>query len=123
MSANSETSKNETTTPRHHGDWNIGKLFWGLMFVMIGGMALASNFGLLNPHWNNVLRLWPIAIVAIGISILSVRNIAWKIVSAIFALVVLAAVAWALLSYPNFKVPYTYKVVNDKIELIINHDN
>lgn len=65
-------------------DWNLGAIFWGMLLISIGGLVLLGNFGLVRLEWGNVWRIWPVAIIAAGISMLSVRGIAWKLISTLF---------------------------------------
>lgn len=67
-----------------------GKWFPGLLLVVIGGMLLASNLGYLDISVGEVLSLWPLLLVLIGISMLlgSRRGMPFGIV----ALLVLAGV-------------------------------
>lgn len=77
-------------------DWNVSRIFWGLFFVIIGGLALFGNLGLVDVDWNNTWRLWPLLIIAAGISILSIKNIVWRIVSVILMVMMLGAVVWVM---------------------------
>ena len=78
--------------------WNIGRIFWGLFLVLIGLLALASNYGLLSVNWFNLWRLWPLFIVLIGLSILTVRGWAGRLLGVVFVLLALCAVVYAVLS-------------------------
>ena len=74
--------------------WNLGRVFWGLLLVIIGGLILANNFGWLSVNWDNLWRLWPLMIVAAGLSVLSIRNRAWRILTLLLVLLSLAAVVF-----------------------------
>jgi hypothetical protein len=84
-------------TVKTHSGLNIGRLFFGLLLVLVGAFALASNFGWLSIDWSNLSQLWPIIIIVIGFSMITVRNLAWKIVSIVIGLAILATVAWVML--------------------------
>ena len=50
-------------------------LYWGLVLVAIGGVLVASDLGVVNTATlADVLRLWPLAIVAVGLSIVLRRT-------------------------------------------------
>lgn len=74
--------------------WNVGRIFWGLLLVLVGGLLLADNFGLVAISWNGLWKLWPLLIVMAGLSILSVRNWVWRILSVLLVVVTLVAIAY-----------------------------
>src|SRR5258706_7905624 len=50
-------------------------LYWGIFFVAIGGILVASDLRAVDtPTLTDVLRLWPLALVAIGLSIVLRRT-------------------------------------------------
>lgn len=79
-------------------NWIFGKIFWGLLLMLIGGLVLAGNFGFINVNWTNLWKLWPLFIIAAGLSILSLRHIIWRIFLIILAILTLGIVAWTLVS-------------------------
>jgi len=81
----------------HHENNLASKVFWGLLLILIGGLALAGNFGLVTVEWTGLWRLWPLFIIAAGLSILSFKNIIWKIISVILSVATVAAIAWVML--------------------------
>lgn len=96
----------ETSQPKEkhckHDHSIISKLFWGLLLIIIGVLALLNNFGIVDTDWSNLFKLWPLFIVSAGLSILSVRNIIWKIVLIILTLIMLFFITWTLIGYyPN----------------------
>jgi len=46
------------------------RLFSGLVLVIIGAVFLLNNFGVIDFHWGNLFRLWPIFLVIGGINLL-----------------------------------------------------
>ena len=91
-----ETKVDQGVRPTESRDWNIGSLFWGLLLVTAGVLLLLGNFGYVQLDWMNVLRLWPLAIIAAGVSILAVKSTLWKLVSVV--LLVLTLVAFSMLA-------------------------
>lgn len=76
--------KAETTTPaQRYKGWDMSRVFWGLLLVLLGGLLLLSNFGLIELQLNNLWQLWPLLIVAWGVSLLNIKGTWWKLVSAI----------------------------------------
>lgn len=54
---------------------NRGSLFWGIFFVLLGGIPLLDRLGVIDAgSWGDVWRLWPLIIIAIGIAILVGRS-------------------------------------------------
>jgi hypothetical protein len=50
-------------------------LFWGIFLVAIGGVLVAADLGAVDtPTLTDALRLWPLAIVAIGLSLVLRRT-------------------------------------------------
>jgi len=77
-----------------HNSWGVSKIFWGLLFVLLGGLILANNFGLVDVNWVNLWRLWPLIIIATGLSILALRNLIWRIITIILIILTMGAIAW-----------------------------
>lgn len=54
---------------------NRGSLFWGIFFVLLGGIPLLDRLGVIDAEsWGDVWRLWPLVIIAIGLAILVGRS-------------------------------------------------
>lgn len=52
-----------------------GSLFWGLFFLLLGGIPLADRTGLIDASaLGGFGRLWPLAIIAAGVAILVSRT-------------------------------------------------
>lgn len=94
MEKNTEKTEHKSNTTEESF---IGKLFWGALLVLIGGILLISNFGLVEVEWSNLFKLWPIFIIAAGLSVLSINNFIWRLISFVMAILVLGVVVWALL--------------------------
>jgi hypothetical protein len=54
---------------------NRGALFWGIFFLLLGGIPLLDRLGVIDAGtWGDVWRLWPLIIIAFGIAILIGRS-------------------------------------------------
>lgn len=76
--------------------FSASRLFWGLFVILIGVLALGDNFGFLNVKWANLWQLWPLIIIAIGLSLLSFRSVVGRIVSYCLVVAAIIVVAWSL---------------------------
>ena len=80
-----------------------GLLFWGLFFLLLGGIPLLVRAGALDA---NVLadawRLWPLLLVALGVSLILGRTSFGLLGTALAAIVLGIAAGGALASGTNF---------------------
>lgn len=94
----------ETTSKKSYASWVTSNLLWGGSFLLVGALLLLSNLGIVDVHWREAWRLWPILIILAGLSILSLRGWVAIVVYGIAGLVIVALV-WATLmgaiSYDN----------------------
>ena len=99
MTKDTETTdkKPETVTAKasKQANFNIGRIFWGLLLVLVGGLILANNFGLVNVSWVNLWQLWPLLIIVAGLSVLSFNSWVWNIVSILLIILIFGAITWA----------------------------
>ena len=76
-----------------------GYLFWGLFFVLLGGIPLAERSGLIEgDQLAEIGRLWPLALIAIGIAVVMARS-GIALVGTIVAALVLGGIAGGTLAY------------------------
>ncbi len=84
---------------------NRGLLFWGLGFITAGAVALAIQQGILDRDtMAGAWRLWPLILVAIGISLMVARTPAAPLGTALAALVVGTIVGTAIAVGPGIAV-------------------
>jgi hypothetical protein len=103
--------------------WRIGRIFWGLLLVLIGGLILAGNYGLVNVNWFNLWRLWPLFIIAIGLSVLTAKGWVGRLLSVVFVVLALGAVTYVLVYAPqDTHQTSTYDVTAQKIDSAISSD-
>lgn len=95
--------------------FNVGRILTGLTFVLIGVLALADNLGWLSVNWENLWYFWPVIIIAVGLSIISINSIIWKLSIAIFGTVALIGVGWFMtIGSPNLAQPISVETVIQK---------
>ncbi|MBE0650203.1 MAG: hypothetical protein IH595_05115 [Bacteroidales bacterium] len=49
-------------------------VFWGLILIIIGGLAIGRNLDLIYFDWYSFLKLWPVIFILWGISVLPMRD-------------------------------------------------
>ena len=60
-------------------------LYWGILLVALGGVLVAADLGAVDtPVLTDALRLWPLAIVAIGLSLV-LRKTRWSLAGLMLA--------------------------------------
>lgn len=69
-------------------------IFWGILFLALGVLALLSNLIDVNIDWGSAWKYWPFVLVLIGLSIL-IKNKIGKVALAAFAAIVLAFTIFA----------------------------
>lgn len=117
---NKTIKKPEELLPKKVG-WNAGRIFWGLLLVVVGALILANNFGWVDVHWDNLWRLWPLMIVAAGLSVLSLRNWVWRLITTVFVILALGAVILvSLVDYGDLSDSKTYKTTSQKLSNDVN---
>ncbi len=77
---------------------NRGLLFWGLALITAGATALAVQQGLIDSEaLDGVWRLWPVVLIAIGLSII-LANSPFALIGTLVAAIVLGVAGGALIS-------------------------
>lgn len=80
-------------------------LFWGLLLVALGALFLLNNLGVLNLYLSNIFQLWPLIIIGIGISFLSLRG-AWGVATkAVVIIASLALIAFTITNEHGLRAP------------------
>lgn len=74
-------------------------LFWGIFFLLLGGLPLLVRAGALDPNaLADAWRLWPLLLVALGLSLILGRTRAGLLGTAVAAIVIGVAAGGALAS-------------------------
>lgn len=109
-----ETAKEPTTPPVQpeaaapkRRSWNIAPVFWGLLLVLLGILFLLQNLQLATINFGVLWQLWPLLIIAAGISILPVRGWVSALTVSVLIAVSLGLIALAALGVigPAFNRP------------------
>jgi hypothetical protein len=75
-----------------------GRLFWGSLFVIVGLFLFLERLGMFSLDWDFGWKLWPLALILLGISFL-VRNQPVRWILAILGALVLAFLLLSILSF------------------------
>lgn len=89
-------------------------LFWGLLFLGLGLLALINNFTSITMDWSTIWKLWPLTIVLIGLSILVKHQYGKGVIAG------LAAIVLALAIFASFKT--ASNLVNNDFDITFGND-
>ncbi|MGZ8475118.1 MAG: LiaI-LiaF-like domain-containing protein [Candidatus Limnocylindria bacterium] len=78
-----------------------GHLFWGVSLVVLGAVPLADRAGWIDAQSFEVWRLWPLALIAVGIAIIVSRT-RLAVLGVVFAGVVAGGIAGTAVTYGGF---------------------
>jgi len=77
-------------------------IFWGLLFVGLGALALVNNFTNIVMDWSTIWKLWPLTIVLIGLSILVKHQYGKSIIAGLAAIILSLAIFASFKTATNF---------------------
>lgn len=98
-------TKRERSKKRIHS----GSIFWGFAFIFAGILLLLGNLNIITVHFDNLVQLWPVLIVGVGVSMLSLRGWLGGVVSVLLALALGALVYFVAVENPFFDVNSGFK--------------
>jgi len=90
----------------------LDRIMWGIVLLFIGGVLLLENFDIIDFHWGNIWRFWPIFLIIAGVNILFSRNKSQ--VGGIISIAVLV-VMLGILFYKGQEAPGHRNWVGDRI--------
>lgn len=108
----------------YHGN-HRPTLFWPTLLIGVGILLLLSNLGIIQDfNFLNLIQLWPLALIAIGLQIMFGRQNPW-LSNAIAVSVVLAAIAFVAYVPSTSWLPETngelisdyFEVPDDRVEI------
>lgn len=77
-------------------------IFWGLLFVGLGALALINNFTNISMDWSTIWKLWPLTIVLIGLSILVKHQYGKSVIAGLAAIILALAIFASFKTATNF---------------------
>lgn len=72
-------------------------IIWGLVLVLIGVLFILKNLDVIYFSWYSIWKLWPMALVLIGVTILPIKDS----IKVILTILILIAGAFFLVSFPD----------------------
>lgn len=91
--------------------WLNGSLLWGVFFIFAGLLFLLANLGVVDIEWREAWKLWPVVIIIVGLSIMSLRGWLSALVYGVSAILI-ASLVWITLT-GGLKTAETELIQND----------
>jgi hypothetical protein len=102
---NPDVEKKPQTEPEHivqekevkkdsRSNFVLGRIFWGGLLVILGALFLLNNLGVIEARIGDIFDLWPLALIVVGVSILSLGSRLARILSLVFVLLLLVLIAF-----------------------------
>ncbi|MCK5084857.1 MAG: hypothetical protein KAQ64_04350 [Candidatus Pacebacteria bacterium] len=89
--------KEQPSCDRQNKGFNFGNLFLGLIILSVGIFYLCRNYGWLPENLNlEILRLWPVLIIAVGLSLLSSKGFLSKTIGFVIFLIVITITSFII---------------------------
>jgi hypothetical protein len=76
------------------------KIFWGIIFVFIGGVFLLENFNIIDFSWGYVWRFWPLLLIITGINIVFSKSNS-KV--GLISIISITVISLAIITYQGIK--------------------
>ena len=73
-------------------------IIWGLILVLIGVLFILKNLDIIYFSWYSIWKLWPLALVLVGVTILPVKDS----IKVVLTIIVMIAAVLLLISFPNY---------------------
>ena len=91
------SEKEQPSYDRQNKGFNFGNLFLGLIILSVGIFYLCKNYGWLPENLNlEILRLWPVLIIAVGLSLLNNKGFLSKTIGFIIFLTVITITSFII---------------------------
>ncbi len=91
------SEKEQPSCDRQNKGFNFGNLFLGLIILSVGIFYLCKNYGWLPENLNlEILRLWPVLIIAVGLSLLNNKGFLSKTIGFIIFLIVITITSFII---------------------------
>lgn len=95
--------------------WRLGGVFWGLLFMLMGGLLLLDNFSVVSVNFANLWQLWPVLIIVAGASMLSLRGWVGGLLAFVLGAGLLVLVAATVIENPWYNVTPQVRVQTQQV--------
>ncbi len=100
---------------------SLTRFLKGLVIILVGVILLLNNLNILEwAVWPNILKLWPLLLISVGISLIFRKRLSW-----LGPLVILLGIVFGIIaSYMNLdlqlegKIPIEVETIQKEIEMI-----
>ncbi len=86
----------------------VGSIFLGSFFIVLGGLFLVKTLGIETASIDNLIKLWPLILISLGISYLIANEAIARVLSAMSG-VLGGVIVWTLLQQLNFSTVYPFR--------------
>jgi hypothetical protein len=90
-------------------------IFWGTLFIVLGLLILVNNFTTIFMDWGTIWKLWPAAIILLGISMLIKDKLGKGVVAGVAALIIAVSVFATFKTTAHF-IQDDFTVVFDELD-------
>ena len=91
------SEKEQPSYDRQNKGFNFGNLFLGLIILSVGIFYLCKNYGWLPENLNlEILRLWPVLIIAVGLSLLNNKGFLSRTIGFVIFLIVITITSFII---------------------------
>jgi len=87
-------------------------IFWGTLFITVGLLVLINNFTSIFMDWSIIWKLWPLAVILLGVSLLVKHKAGKGLIAAVAALVLGLAIFATTKSASD--------IVNNDFEIVVD---
>ncbi len=90
-------------------------IFWGTLFIVLGLLVLINNFTSIFMDWGTIWKLWPAAIILLGVSLLIKDKLGKGVVAGAAALIIAVSVFATIKTTTHF--------IHDDFTVVFDDEN
>lgn len=89
-----------------------GRMFWAALFIVIGLLGLLHNLSLLTFEWTFIWKLWPLALVLIGLAVV-LKDPKWRGILVATAGVFVGLVVFSSFQHGSHEIEHAFADMDD----------